>query len=98
MHSTYSSISFARFLTLPVIVIFLCQVQNPPTLSWSTKPDSLYAVFMMDPDAPSRKNPKKREWYHWGVLNIPGMDISNGETIAEYIGAGPPQKTGAKQM
>ena len=61
---------------------------------WTAKPDTLYALFMMDPDAPSRKTPKKREWYHWAVLNIPGTNVEKGETVAEYIGAGPPAEIG----
>lgn len=47
-----------------------------------------------DPDAPSRKEPKYREWRHWVVVNIPGGDVSKGEVCAEYVGAGPPKGTG----
>lgn len=32
-----------------------------------------------------------REWHHWLVVNIPGNDISKGDTLSEYIGAGPPK-------
>lgn len=35
-----------------------------------------------------------REFLHWAVVNIPGDDFSKGETLAEYMGAGPPQGTG----
>ena len=31
---------------------------------------------------------------HWLVSNIPGGDLSKGETIAEYIGSGPGKDTG----
>jgi hypothetical protein len=27
---------------------------------------------MMDPDAPSRQNPKAAEWLHWLIINISG--------------------------
>jgi hypothetical protein len=27
---------------------------------------------MMDPDAPSRQNPKAGEWLHWLIINISG--------------------------
>ena len=47
-----------------------------------------------DPDAPSRADPKFREWHHWCVANIPGADISKGEVLSEYVGAGPPKGTG----
>ena len=48
----------------------------------------------VDPDAPSRNDPKFREWHHWLVVNIPGSDVSKGDAVAEYIGAGPPKGTG----
>ena len=51
-------------------------------------------MSISDPDAPSRKDPKYREWRHWVVVNIPGGDVSKGEVCAEYIGAGPPKGTG----
>lgn len=47
-----------------------------------------------DPDAPSRKEPKFREWHHWLVGNIPGGDVKKGDTLSEYVGSGPPQGTG----
>lgn len=50
--------------------------------------------WLVDPDAPSRKNPKFREWHHWLVVNIPGNDISKGEELSAYIGSGPPKDTG----
>lgn len=50
--------------------------------------------FLTDPDAPSRKEPKFREWHHWLVGNISGNDVSSGETLSEYVGAGPPKGTG----
>lgn len=42
----------------------------------------------------SRKEPTYREWHHWLVVNIPGNDIKNGQTLSEYIGSGPPPETG----
>lgn len=49
---------------------------------------------MTDPDAPSRKEPKFREWHHWLVGNIPGGDVSKGEVLSDYVGSGPPPNTG----
>jgi len=49
---------------------------------------------MTDPDAPSRKEPKFREWHHWLVVNIPGNDISKGDALSMYVGSGPPEGTG----
>lgn len=50
--------------------------------------------FFADPDAPSREDPKHREWAHWTVTNIPGAQVEKGDTIAEYVGSGPPKDTG----
>lgn len=51
-------------------------------------------VYVTDPDAPSRKDPKFREWHHWLVGNILGSKVSQGEVLSEYIGSGPPEGTG----
>ena len=49
---------------------------------------------VVDPDAPSRANPKAGEWHHWLVVNIPGGDVSKGEEKTQYFGSGPPKGTG----
>lgn len=70
------------------------KVKDQPSVTWKTETDAFYTLVMTDPDAPSRKNPKFREWHHWLVGNIPGNDISKGNTLSEYVGAGPPKDTG----
>jgi len=71
------------------------QVKDVPSnISWPIEANSLYTLVFSDPDAPSRKNPIRREFLHWLVVNIPGTDISKGETFTEYIGSGPPEGTG----
>lgn len=70
------------------------QVKDQPTVSWEAEPGALYTLVMTDPDAPSRANPKMREWKHWVVVNVPGSDVGAGETVAEYIGSAPPQNSG----
>ncbi|KAI1722422.1 phosphatidylethanolamine-binding protein like protein F40A3.3 [Ditylenchus destructor] len=41
-------------------------VRNKPVeLQWPTRPNSLYTLIMIDPDAPSRSNPSRRESLHW---------------------------------
>ena len=54
-----------------------------------------FAHYIVDPDAPSRKEPKFREWHHWCVVNIPGADVGKGEVLSEYVGSGPPKGTGS---
>lgn len=70
------------------------QVKDRPTVTWDAEPNTLYTLLLTDPDAPSRKDPKFREWHHWLVTNIPGHEVSKGEVLADYIGSGPPPNTG----
>ncbi|KAK4879806.1 hypothetical protein RN001_007952 [Aquatica leii] len=75
-------------------VITPTNVKDRPVVYWNSEDDSFYSLVMTDPDAPSRENPELREWHHWLVVNIPGNNIQQGETLSEYIGAGPLQDTG----
>ncbi|CAH1270242.1 PEBP1 [Branchiostoma lanceolatum] len=70
------------------------QVKSPPQVTWPVDDGSLYTLVMTDPDAPSRANPRFREFHHWLVGNIPGNDIQNGETLSQYIGSAPPRRRG----
>lgn len=70
------------------------QVKDMPTVKWNADPSAFYTLCMTDPDAPSRKDPKFREWHHWLVVNIPGGDVAKGDTLSEYVGSGPPKETG----
>lgn len=69
-------------------------MKDVPEVKWNGVPDSFYTLCMTDPDAPSRQNPKFREWHHWLVGNIPGTDVNSGETLSAYVGSGPPKGTG----
>jgi len=65
-------------------------VKHQPWVKWDdASPSSYYTICMVDPDAPARLKPTEKEWQHWLVVNIPGIDISEGETLSEYIGAKP---------
>ncbi|XP_037734729.2 phosphatidylethanolamine-binding protein 1 [Chelonia mydas] len=72
------------------------QVQNCPTsIEWDgCDPQKLYTLVLTDPDAPSRKDPKFREWHHFLVVNMKGNDISSGCVLSDYVGSGPPKGTG----
>ncbi|KAH8311801.1 hypothetical protein KR044_008108 [Drosophila immigrans] len=70
------------------------QVKNVPQLDWGAESDVLYTILMTDPDAPSRKEPKFREWHHWLVVNVPGNQIDKGDVLTAYVGSGPPQGSG----
>lgn len=63
-------------------------------MEWSHESGTYYTLVMTDPDAPSRADPKVREWHHWLVGNIIGNDLSHADVLSQYVGAGPPEKTG----
>ena len=58
--------------------------QEPPEVYFKADNEKLYTVVMVDPDAPSRGSPKARNWLHWVVCNIPGSQVSCGETSVTY--------------
>ncbi|NP_001166821.1 phosphatidylethanolamine binding protein isoform 1 [Bombyx mori] len=70
------------------------QVKDEPSVKWDAEPGQYYTLAMTDPDAPSRKEPTFREWHHWLVGNIQGNEVNSGETLSQYVGSGPPEKTG----
>ncbi|XP_056146990.1 phosphatidylethanolamine-binding protein 1 [Lampris incognitus] len=72
------------------------QVQSRPTsIEWAgCDPSKLYTLALTDPDAPSRKDPKFREWHHFLVVNMKGNDVSSGCVMSDYVGSGPPKGTG----
>jgi len=69
-------------------------VASEPKVQWDVDSSSFYTLANVDPDAPSRANPKFREWRHWLVANISGSDVKTGDIISSYVGAGPPKDTG----
>ncbi|KAF0488318.1 protein D2-like isoform X5 [Gigaspora margarita] len=56
---------------------------------------SRFTLMMVDPDAPSPKNPTHREWRHWIVGNIPSDgNLSEATHLDDYMGPSPPSGTG----
>lgn len=43
------------------------QVKDAPQVKFEAVSGSYYTLVFTDPDAPSRKKPIRREWYHWLV-------------------------------
>ncbi|XP_055849019.1 protein D3-like [Episyrphus balteatus] len=70
------------------------QAKDIPNVTWEADPNGVYALIMVDPDFPSPADPKLRELLLWAVINIPGNDLSKGQTLAEYVGVGPMKDTG----
>ncbi|XP_055586704.1 protein D3-like [Uranotaenia lowii] len=69
-------------------------VKDQPTIEWTADESSYYTLFMVDPDAPNRKEPKFRSVCHWFVGNIPGSNIAGGDHRIAFVGSGPPQGSG----
>ncbi|CAI6348591.1 unnamed protein product [Macrosiphum euphorbiae] len=69
-------------------------VKDQPSVSWNADSNSFYTLCLTEPDDPSRAEPTQREWHHWLVGNIPGGNVSLGETLSGYIGSGPPPNIG----
>ena len=63
------------------------QTLEQPIVQWNAKSNGLYAILMWDPDAPAPS------WIHWFVVNIPGAQLSEGETLLSYKPPTPPSGT-----
>ncbi|XP_041444025.1 phosphatidylethanolamine-binding protein 4 isoform X2 [Xenopus laevis] len=73
---------------------------NHPLVRYSkAQPGVNYILIMVDPDAPSRQNPKYRYWRHWLLTDIPGWQLISGQDldgddISSYRRPSPPPGTG----
>jgi len=59
-----------------------------PKIEYVANPTMLYTLIMYDPDA------VVGNYVHWVVINIPGDNVSNGQTLLNYKGPAPPQGSG----
>ena len=62
--------------------------QTKPIIEYQAPPDAIYTLIMNDPDAPSGNH------LHWIIINIPGNNINEGNTLLEYMGPAPPNGSG----
>ncbi|XP_054031203.1 phosphatidylethanolamine-binding protein 4 isoform X2 [Dryobates pubescens] len=60
--------------------------------------DKKYLLVLVDPDAPSRANPRNRFWRHWLLSDIPGADLRSGDIKGQVLTAygrpSPPPRSG----
>ncbi|XP_078588465.1 phosphatidylethanolamine-binding protein 4-like isoform X1 [Branchiostoma floridae x Branchiostoma japonicum] len=79
--------------------------ERPPRVKYEkAKKDARYLLVMVDPDAPSAKNPEMAYWRHWLVTYILGEDLqkgiqsqdwsSVGRTLTTYAPPTPPPGSG----
>ena len=66
----------------------------PATVKYPTELGSLYTLLLVDVDAPTPTDRSLSQVVHWMMLNIPGNDISLGESYFEYLGPGTPENAG----
>lgn len=65
-----------------------------PHVEYKNDKDKYYTLIMTDLDAPSFKNPDRREWLQWVVGNIPGDDVTEGMHLGEYFPPTPRKGSG----
>ncbi|XP_010622320.1 phosphatidylethanolamine-binding protein 4 isoform X2 [Fukomys damarensis] len=60
--------------------------------------DEKYILVMVDPDVPSRYNPRARFWRHWLVTDTQGSDLQKGkikgQELSAYQPPSPPPHSG----
>lgn len=69
------------------IVIPLKYTQELPKINFTKNNNEKYTIIMVDPDAPSRKNPIYKYFLHWLVIN-------NNEIIMDFTPPAPPKNSG----
>ncbi|KAF5276842.1 hypothetical protein FQA39_LY06394 [Lamprigera yunnana] len=69
------------------------EVQDVPTVVYPVLGE-YFTLMLVDPDAPSRKDPLERSFVHWLVVNIHRLNIDDGDLLAEFIGSAPPPNSG----
>jgi hypothetical protein len=61
------------------------EITNQPNIRWeNANSKSLYTLYLVNPDVPSRDEPLEAEWQHWTVHNIHGDRLTSGDQIVEY--------------
>ncbi|XP_065203014.1 putative odorant-binding protein A5 [Planococcus citri] len=74
---------------------------HPPNMTWPADNNSYYLIYMSGmtrwlPFHPTimpleeRLYPKDIEWENWVMINVPGCNVSAGDTLADYIYPGYP--------
>ncbi|GAA5919217.1 hypothetical protein JCM1841_002508 [Sporobolomyces salmonicolor] len=73
------------------------KTQEEPRVSFETHQGDpeLYTLALLDPDAPSKSDPKWAPFRHWLVTGVkPGEPAKFGEALTSYMGPAPPAGTG----
>lgn len=65
----------------------LTDVQTQPIVDFKMPAGKYYTILMVDPDAPSHKDPINKHWLHWMIVN-------NNKTLVDFKPSSPPPSTG----
>nr|CAG4711301.1 unnamed protein product [Naegleria fowleri] len=80
-------------------------VKHEPSIQLKVKdlnkyqPGHYFTMILSDPDAPSRRDPRNREWLHWIKANMKinedgSVSMKEVSNVADYMGSMPPKGTG----
>nr|QZX43511.1 phosphatidylethanolamine-binding protein [Mimivirus sp.] len=61
--------------------------QELPKINFTKNNNDKYTIIMVDPDAPSRRNPIYKYFLHWLIIN-------NNEIIMDFTPPAPPKNSG----
>lgn len=73
-------------------VVCPCDAQSEPHISYSSPPDHLYTLLLVNPDE-SLTN-QHQEYLHWMITNIPGDNVGEGDVLVQYMPPVPAAGTG----
>ncbi|ANB50226.1 hypothetical protein [Powai lake megavirus] len=68
-------------------IIPLKYTQESPKINFIKNNNEKYTIIMVDPDAPSRRNPIYKYFLHWLIIN-------NNEIIMDFTPPAPPKNSG----
>eukprot|EP00051_Salpingoeca_urceolata_P031883 m.13367 g.13367 ORF g.13367 m.13367 type:complete len:217 (+) comp4540_c0_seq1:63-713(+) len=70
-------------------------LERPTALSWpGLDPKSFYTVMLVDPDAPSKADPKFKCWLHFLYVNAFGAQLEAGIETAAFVPSAPGSGSG----
>lgn len=72
------------------------EATTEPHVTFAADPDSLWTLVLTNPDG--HLTQKNAEYLHWMVANIPGGDLSGGQTICPYVQPFPAFGTGYQRF
>nr|XP_018900413.1 PREDICTED: protein D3-like [Bemisia tabaci]XP_018900414.1 PREDICTED: protein D3-like [Bemisia tabaci] len=94
LHMMYAnkSVTFGREFTPKELEMM------PTSMYYTCHEEAFHTLVVVGLDVPTEKNHTMREWVHWILVNIPGSNISEGETIVPYQGPGWPYGNGSHRI